>query len=55
VKGLKEDITEEELQSFFEDPDEGINVTEVRLPKSRGGGSKGYNSFLLFFFIVYEV
>ncbi|XP_060584984.1 nucleolin-like isoform X2 [Ruditapes philippinarum] len=42
VKGLKEDITEEELQSFFEDPDEGINVTEVRLPKSRGGGSKGF-------------
>ncbi|XP_053392199.1 nucleolin-like isoform X2 [Mercenaria mercenaria] len=42
VKGLKESITEEELQAFFEDADAGINVTEVRLPKSRGGGSKGF-------------
>lgn len=41
VKGFKESVTEEELKDFFENKDEGVVVTEIRLPKNRGGLSKG--------------
>ncbi|KAL4239751.1 hypothetical protein ACF0H5_000554 [Mactra antiquata] len=48
VKGFKESVTEDDLRNYFENKDEGIIVTEIRLPKNRGGMSKGFG------YVVFE-